>query len=85
MKFVDNSKIADLSYELFRNVQLFVGPENVVQRVTDKAANYVVASMLLEDEFPKLYWLPCTTHCINLILQEIGKLEEVNEMVLNIA
>ncbi|XP_061361535.1 uncharacterized protein LOC133305351 [Gastrolobium bilobum] len=35
------SKTADLLYKLFRDVVLHVGPENVVQIVTDNAANYV--------------------------------------------
>lgn len=34
--------------------------------------------LLLEKEFPKLYWSPCAAHCINLMLQDMGKLEEVN-------
>ncbi|XP_019430825.1 PREDICTED: uncharacterized protein LOC109338134 [Lupinus angustifolius] len=71
------SKTADLLYKLFREIILFVGPENIVQIVTDNAANYVAAGRLLEAEFPKLYWSPCAAHCINLMLQDIGKLDVV--------
>nr|KYP48872.1 hypothetical protein KK1_029433 [Cajanus cajan] len=46
--------------------------------VTDNAANYVAAGRLLEAEFPKLFWSPCAAHCINLMLQDMGKLEEVS-------
>jgi len=42
--------------------------------VTDNAANYVTAGKLLIEEFPSIFWSPCAAHCINLILQDIGKL-----------
>ncbi|XP_061339275.1 uncharacterized protein LOC133285965 [Gastrolobium bilobum] len=75
------SKTADLLFQFFKEVVLFVGPENVVQFVTDNAANYVAAGRLLEAEFPKIFWSPCAAHCINLMLQDIGKLEEEGEAV----
>ncbi|KAH1058386.1 hypothetical protein GYH30_002788 [Glycine max] len=38
---------------------------------------------LLEKEFPKLYLSSCVAHCINLMLQDFGKFEEVCEIVLH--
>ncbi|XP_061374176.1 uncharacterized protein LOC133316444 [Gastrolobium bilobum] len=75
------SKTADLLFNLFKEIVLFVGPENVVQFVTDNASNYVAAGRLLEAEFPTIFWSPCAAHCINLMLQDIGKLEEVGATV----
>ncbi|XP_057760265.1 uncharacterized protein LOC130980622 [Arachis stenosperma] len=75
------SKTAEALFKLLRDVVLFVGPENVVHVVTDNAANYVAAGRLLESEFPRLYWSPCAAHCINLMLQDIGKFVEVTETV----
>ncbi|XP_025645006.1 uncharacterized protein [Arachis hypogaea] len=75
------SKTAENLFKLFRDVVLFVGPENVVHIVTDNAANYVAAGRLLEAEFPKLYWSPCAAHCVNLMFQDIGKLQEVSQTV----
>ncbi|XVF12498.1 hypothetical protein REPUB_Repub08aG0124100 [Reevesia pubescens] len=77
----DASKTVELLYKLFREVVIFVGPENVVHIVTDNAANYVAAGRLLEQEFPTLYWSPCAAHCCNLMLQDIGKLDEVCDVV----
>ena len=37
----DASKTAELLYKLFRELVLFVCPENVVHMVTDNAVNYV--------------------------------------------
>jgi len=54
-------------FKLFKELALYIGPENVVQIVTDNAANYVVAGRLLEKEFHGLYWSPCAAHCINLM------------------
>ncbi|PSS08268.1 Zinc finger BED domain-containing protein [Actinidia chinensis var. chinensis] len=77
----DASKTAQLLYKLFREVILFVGPENVVHIVTDNAANYVAAGRLLEQEFHTIYWSPCAAHCMNLILQDIGNLDEVSDII----
>nr|XP_034930717.1 uncharacterized protein LOC118061403 [Populus alba] len=73
----DVSKTARLLYQLFREVVLYVGVENIVHMVTDNAANYVAVGRLLMEEFPSIFWSPCTAHCINLILQDIGKLQSV--------
>ncbi|KAL4394203.1 hypothetical protein AHAS_Ahas02G0128500 [Arachis hypogaea] len=75
------SKTAEVLFKLLRDVVLFVGPENGVHVVMDNAANYVAAGRLLESEFPRLYWSPCAAHCINLMLQDIGKFVEVTETV----
>ena len=84
LKSVDtsqHSKIADMLYKLFRDVILFIEAENVVHIVIDNAANYVAAGRLLEAEFAKLYWSPSATHCLNLMLQDTGKFDEVKEDV----
>ena len=62
------SKNARLLYQLFREVVLYVGVENIVHMVTDNTANYVAAGRLLMEEFPSIFWSPCAAHCINLIL-----------------
>ena len=70
LKSVDASdaiKTADMLYKLLREVVLLVGPENVVQIVTDNSANYVAARKLLEQEFCTLHWSPCTAHCLSLM------------------
>nr|XP_034924027.1 uncharacterized protein LOC118056041 [Populus alba] len=76
-KKIDVSKTARLLYRLFIEVVLYVGVENIVHMVTDNVANYVAAGRLLMEEFPSIFWSPCAAHCINLILQDIGKLQSV--------
>jgi hypothetical protein len=73
----DVSKTARLLYQLFREVVLYIGVENIVHMVNDNAANYIAAGRLLMEEFSLIFWSPCVAHCINLILQDIGKLQSV--------
>ena len=49
------SKTINLLYKLFRDVVLYVGPENIGHIVTNNATNYVAAGRLLEAECPRLY------------------------------
>jgi hypothetical protein len=50
-----------------------VGEENVVQIVTDNASAYKLAGQMLEQKRKHLYWTPCAAHCVDLMLEDIGK------------
>ena len=52
-----------------------IGDENVVQGITNNASNYVNDRMRLMEKRKKLYWTLCATHCIDLMLKDIGKLK----------
>ncbi|XP_057811633.1 uncharacterized protein LOC131025863 [Salvia miltiorrhiza] len=54
-----------------------VGEMNVVQVVMDNASNYVKAGKLLMAKRPHLYWTPCAAHCVDLMLEDIGKLPKI--------
>jgi len=64
-----------LLHKLFRDIVLFVGLENIMHMMTSNAFNYVVADKLLVEEFPSIFWSPCATHYINLMLQDVGRLQ----------
>ncbi|KAH7422563.1 hypothetical protein KP509_12G014500 [Ceratopteris richardii] len=51
-----------------------VGAENVVQVITDNASNCKRLGELVESEYPFIIWTPCTTHSIDLLFEDIGKL-----------
>jgi hypothetical protein len=51
-----------------------IGPEHVVQVVTDNASNNMGAKKLLLEKRPNMFWSSCATHTINLMLQGIGNL-----------
>jgi hypothetical protein len=73
----DVSKTATWLHQLFREVVLYVGVENIVHMVIDNAANYVATGKLLMEEFLSIFWSLCAAHYINLILQDIGKLQSI--------
>eukprot|EP00253_Pinus_taeda_P015528 PITA_15528 len=76
-----NVKDAHLIFSLLANVVEEVGVANIVQVITDNATNYVAAGRLLCAKYPTLFWTPCTAHCIDLMLEDIGKLEWVQDIV----
>ncbi|KAH7437245.1 hypothetical protein KP509_05G061800 [Ceratopteris richardii] len=54
-----------------------VGAKNVVQVVTDNASNCRHMGKLLEEEYKHIVWTPCATHCLDLLMEDIGKLSWV--------
>ena len=74
LKSVDASnKVKDNKYiyGLLKDVIKEVGETNVVQIVTDNGSAFVNAGKLLIKKY-NLYWTPCTTHCIDLMFEDIG-------------
>ncbi|XP_039020742.1 uncharacterized protein LOC120152615 [Hibiscus syriacus] len=69
----DVSKDADLLFHVLDKMVEEVGEENVVQVVTDNASAYVKAGKLMEAKRQHLYWTPCAAHCLDLMLEDIGK------------
>ncbi|XP_044955032.1 uncharacterized protein LOC123405398 [Hordeum vulgare subsp. vulgare] len=67
------SKTADKIFEMIDEIVEIVGEDNVVQVVTDNAANYKAAGELLMEKRKKLFWTPCAAHCIDLILEDFKK------------
>jgi len=84
LKSIDASshvKDAHLIFSLLADVVEEIGVANVVQVVTDNAANYVAAGRLLSAKYPTIFWTPCAAHCIDLMLEDIGKMEWVQAVV----
>ena len=53
--------------------------EYVVAVVMDNVANFKAAGRIPHEKNPHIVWVPCAAHCINLIMEDIGKLEEVHK------
>ncbi|XP_039786196.1 uncharacterized protein LOC120652440 [Panicum virgatum] len=58
-----------------------IGPEDVIQIVTDNGINFKKACKLLAEEYPHIVWQPCLAHTINLILKDIGKWDDHTAMI----
>ncbi|KAI5399622.1 hypothetical protein KIW84_064809 [Lathyrus oleraceus] len=53
--------------------------DNVIQIVTDNAANYKVAGEMLMQTRNKLYLTHCAAHCLDLMLEDLEKKVSVHE------
>ena len=83
LKFVDAfDKIKDNKYiyGLLKDVIKEVGETNVVQIVTGNGSIFVKAGKLLMKKY-NLYWMPCATHCIDLMFEDIGKRATILELI----
>eukprot|EP00253_Pinus_taeda_P009492 PITA_09492 len=58
-----------------------IGVQNVVQVITNNAANYVSTGKMLMERHHTLFWTPCATHCLDLLLEDMGKLSFIKEAV----
>eukprot|EP00256_Glycine_max_P038787 XP_006587174.2 uncharacterized protein LOC102659927 [Glycine max] len=87
LKSVDGSDFVKTGEKLFELFELLdaiveeVGEENVVQVVTDNGSNYILAGKLLEEKRKHIYWTPCAAHCIDLMLEDIGKLPLIRKTI----
>ena len=77
----DQVKDAHLLFRLLDDVVEEVGVQNILQVITNNASNYVAVRRLLEDKHPTIWWTPCATHCLDLMLEDIGKIEWVRKCV----
>jgi hypothetical protein len=75
------TKDAQLLCELLDGFIREIAPQYVVQVITDNVANYVVAGRMLMQRYPSLYWSPCAAHCIDLMLEDIGKFPWIKEII----
>jgi len=76
LKSIDSSaisKIANKICKMLDDIVEEIGEENVVQIVTDNAANYKAVGELLMKKRKTLYWTPCAAHCIDLMLEDFEK------------
>eukprot|EP01018_Ginkgo_biloba_P026413 Gb_24593 [translate_table: standard] len=78
---MDHKKTSEFIFKILEEAVLEVGEENVVQIVTDSALNCVGAGKMIMARFKTIYWTPCVAHCMDLLLQDLGKLPWVNEAI----
>jgi hypothetical protein len=74
LKAIDGTKEYKDKYyisELLMNVIKEIGPEKVVQVITDNAYVMKAAGSLIEAEYPHIFWTPCVVHTLNLALKNI--------------
>ncbi|KAJ7977287.1 HAT transposon superfamily protein [Quillaja saponaria] len=75
------SHTGDELYKLLSRMVQKVGEANVIQIITNNAANYALVGYHLEAEYPYLYWTPCAAHCVDLMLEDIGKIPTIAKTI----
>ena len=58
-----------------------VGADNIVQMITDSASNCVSAKNILGERLKGIVFSPCAAHCIDLLLEDIGKLPQTSTVI----
>ncbi|KAK4706791.1 hypothetical protein R3W88_033653 [Solanum pinnatisectum] len=84
LRSVDASTLinsTDYLYELLKEVVEEVGVRNVLQVVTSNEERYVIAGKRLTDAYPTLFWTPCAAHSVDLMLEDLKKLEWIDTIM----
>ena len=53
-----------------------IGPYNVIEVITDNAANCKAARAIIEDKHPNIFWSGCLVHTLNLLMHAIFKMKD---------
>ncbi|CAI7801542.1 unnamed protein product [Closterium sp. NIES-53] len=67
--------------DMLRPIVEEVEPQNVVALCTEGGSNYRSACQKLGVEFPHIELTPCTTHLIDLVLEDVGKMDWKKKLV----
>ncbi|GAU49016.1 hypothetical protein TSUD_285020 [Trifolium subterraneum] len=84
LKSVDASDMLESPEKLFKmmdDIVEEVGEDNVVQIVTDVTPYYKAAGKMLMEKRTRLYWTPCATHCIEMMLNDYEKIPIYEEII----
>uniref|UniRef100_A0A1S4DHB6 BED-type domain-containing protein n=1 Tax=Nicotiana tabacum TaxID=4097 RepID=A0A1S4DHB6_TOBAC len=54
-------------------INVLIGPNKVVQVVTDNTSENLKAGGMIEGAYKNVYWPPCAAHCIDLMFRDIFK------------
>ena len=73
------SKTTDYIFSLMDKVVEEIGEENVVQVITDNETSFKAACILLMEKQKHLFWSPCATHFIDLMLEDIASMKQIKE------
>lgn len=83
LKSVDASDITspEALLSLFDSVVQEVGQKNIVNFLTDTSPGYKAAGKLLMEKYKTFFCTACGAHCIDLMLEDIGKMDIMKEVL----
>ena len=71
--------VATGTYNLILKYHLLMYVSDYIYYLFIMCLNYV--GRMLEKKIPHLYWTPCVAHCLDLILEDIGKLPHIKKTI----
>ncbi|PIA54669.1 hypothetical protein AQUCO_00900913v1 [Aquilegia coerulea] len=74
----DTLQPSDVLYDLLKGVVEEIGVNHVVQVITDSGEHYINAGKKLTETFRTMYWTPCAARSINMMLEDMGRIEWIN-------
>ncbi|XP_057496178.1 uncharacterized protein LOC130781124 [Actinidia eriantha] len=77
----DITKSSEALLSLFDGVVQEVGPNNIVNFVTDTEPSYKDAGKALMGKYKTFFWSASSAHCIDLMLEDIGKMDQAKEVL----
>ncbi|CAI5976319.1 unnamed protein product [Closterium sp. NIES-64] len=75
------SKTGGYIASLLRPIIEKVGPENVVALCMDGGSNYGAACKELMADWPHIEYVPCATHMLDLLMEDVGKITWCKDIV----
>jgi hypothetical protein len=65
----------NIAKPLLRTIES-IGPYDVIQVITDNAANCKAVGAIIEDRYANIFWSGCLVHTLNLLMHDIIKMKE---------
>ena len=65
----------NIAQPLLETIQT-IGQYNVIQVITDNAANCKAAGAIIEDKYTNIFWSGCLVHTLNLLMHDIVKMKD---------
>ena len=67
---------------ILRNMVMEVGPSNVIQIISHLGHATTYPESYTLSEFPHIFWSPCSSHSIHILLEDIAELDWLRPVVL---
>ena len=81
VEYFGKRKDASFQFELLREAIEDVGPDSVVEVVTNAAAVRRSAGLLIQSKYQHIFSTPCCVHALNNALKDTGKIPWISDLV----
>lgn len=73
--------LVEVLKQVVEEVEEKIGEKNVLQVITNGEENFCIAGKRLMEMIPSLYWAPCASDCIDLILKDFAELDWISSIL----